>query len=74
MSLAVLVVLVSGFYLVLRVPPVHNLARSLLGAKVTWLVGPAGAYWSKSSTTSSETGVDWQASTKPDSISSGSSA
>ena len=35
---------------------------------------PGEHHWSKSSTTSSETGDDWQASTKPDSISSGSRA
>jgi hypothetical protein len=74
MSLAVLIVLVSGFFLLLRIPPVRSVTRSLLGPRLTWLLGPTEPHWSKSSTTSSDTGVDWQASTKPDSISSGSSA
>jgi hypothetical protein len=74
MSPAVLIVIVSGLFLLLRIPPVRNRTRSLVGLRLTWLIGPAEPHWSKSSTTSSETGVDWQASTKPDSISSGSSA
>lgn len=74
MSLAVLIVVVSGFCLLWGLPPVRSMARSVVGPKLTWLIGPAEPHLSKSSTTSSETGVDWQASTKPDSISSGSRA
>jgi hypothetical protein len=74
MSLAVLIVIVSGFCLLWGLPPVRALTRSLVGPRLIWLVGPAGPHLSKSSTTSSETGVDWQASTKPDAISSGSRA
>jgi hypothetical protein len=74
MSPAVLIVIASGFFLLLRIPPVRSLTRSALGPRLAWLMGPAEPHWSKSSTTSSDTGVDWQASTKPDSISSGSSA
>jgi hypothetical protein len=69
---AVLVVIVSGLFLLMRIPPVRARMRSR--SRLTWLIGPAEPHWSKSSTTSSDTGVDWQASTKPDSISSGSSA
>jgi hypothetical protein len=74
MSPAFLVVVLSGLFLLLRIPPVRSRTRSLVGPRLTWLIGPAKPHWSKSSTTSSETGIDWQASTKPDSISSGSSA
>ena len=74
MSPAILVVIVSGLFLLLRIPPVRNRARALVGRRLGWLMGPDEPHWSKSSTTSSDTGVDWQASTKPDSISSGSKA
>lgn len=50
--------------------------RPLVEPRLTWLLSGADrpGYWSKSSTTSSDTGRDWQASTKPASSSSRSSA
>jgi fucose 4-O-acetylase-like acetyltransferase len=74
MGIAVLVVVATGVCLALGSPPVRKLTRPLIEPRLTWLMRPAEPHWSKSSTTSSETGDDWQASTKPDSISSGSSA
>jgi fucose 4-O-acetylase-like acetyltransferase len=87
-GIAVLVVLTTGVCVALGSPPVRKLTRPLIEPRLTWLTSPhpvpnpvgpdcshqAEPHWSKSSTTSSETGDDWQASTKPDSISSGSRA
>ena len=41
MSLAVLIVVVSGFCLLWGLPPVRSVARSIVGPKLTWLIGPA---------------------------------
>jgi hypothetical protein len=41
MSLAVLIVIVSGICLLWGVPAVRTLTRSLVGPRLTWLVGPA---------------------------------
>jgi hypothetical protein len=41
MSPAVLIVIVSGFCLLWRLPPVRGLTRSLVGPRLTWLIGPA---------------------------------
>jgi fucose 4-O-acetylase-like acetyltransferase len=73
-GIAVLVIVTIGVCLVLGSPLVRKLARPFVEPRLTWLMRPAEPHWSKSSATSSETGADWQASTKPDSISSGSSA
>jgi fucose 4-O-acetylase-like acetyltransferase len=73
-GLAVLVVVTTGVCLVLGSPPVRRIARPFVEPRLAWLMRPDDDHWSKSSTTSSESGDDWQASTKPDSISSGSKA
>jgi fucose 4-O-acetylase-like acetyltransferase len=78
-GIAVMVVLATSVCLLLGSPPVRRLTRPLIEPRLTWLMrpdrpAPDEPHWSKSSTTSSDTGVDWQASTKPDSISSGSKA
>lgn len=79
LGIAVLVVITVGVCLVLGSPLVRKLTQPLIEPRLTWLMRtdppkPEEPHWSKSSTTSSETGDDWQAKTKPDSISSGSSA
>ena len=87
-GIAVLVVVTTGVCVALGSPPVRRLARPLIEPRLIWLISPDSPpepvrpdsphpdehHWSKSSTTSSETGDDWQASTNPDSISSGSRA
>jgi fucose 4-O-acetylase-like acetyltransferase len=73
-GLIVLVVVTTGACLVLGSPLVRMLAQPFVEPKLTWLMHSAEPHWSKSITTSSETGDDWQANTKPDSISSGSKA
>jgi fucose 4-O-acetylase-like acetyltransferase len=74
LGIAVLVIVTIGVCLVLGSPLVRKLTQPLVEPRLTWLMRPSEDHWSKSSATSSETGVDWQASTKPDSISSGSKA
>jgi hypothetical protein len=74
MSLAVLIVIVSGVCFVLGLPPVRRQTRSFVTPRLIWLGHPDEPHSSKSRTTSSETGDDWQANTNPDSISSGSRA
>jgi hypothetical protein len=41
MSLAVLIVVVSGCCLLWGLPPVRSMVRSMIEPKLTWLIGPA---------------------------------
>jgi fucose 4-O-acetylase-like acetyltransferase len=82
LDLAVLIVLTAGVCLLLGSPIARRCWRPVVEPRLTWLLRPddptpaptPDAHWSKSSTTSSESGEDWQASTKPSASSSGSSA
>lgn len=82
LGLLALIVLSIGACLLLGSPLARRCAGPIIEPKLTWLLRPPDpaprpeedAHWSKSSTTSSESGDDWQASTKPASSSSGSSA
>jgi fucose 4-O-acetylase-like acetyltransferase len=82
-GLGVLVLLVAAVTVLLGSPPVRRLTRPVVEPPLGWLLRRDAdghrlprppRHSSKSSTTSSESGTDWQASTKPDSSSSGSRA